>query len=138
MIGTFFLVSKAALASIDTICNRKTLVEINEIRESCQDGNVVCHTSTRLQVRSAGNATTSTFKKVCDLISSLNLETNSKILFVLSSSNKFFWLSTKNLKNIEVTTAGCLNIEQLLNANHIILSNNGLDLINSTYGKNYE
>ena len=77
-------------------------------------------------------------KKVCDLISSLSLETNSKILFVLSSSNKFFWLSTKNLKNIEVTTAGCLNIEQLLNANHIILSNNGLDLINSTYGKNYE
>ena len=77
-------------------------------------------------------------KKVCDLISSLSLETNSKILFVLSSSNKFFWLSTKNLKNIEVTTAGCLNIEQLLNANHIILSNNGLELINSTYGKNYE
>jgi large subunit ribosomal protein L4 len=77
-------------------------------------------------------------KKICDLISSLNLDLSSKILFVLSKSNKFFWLSTKNLRNIDVTTAECLNIEQLLNANHIVLSNIGLDLINSTYGKNYE
>jgi large subunit ribosomal protein L4 len=77
-------------------------------------------------------------KNVCELISTLNLKQNSKILFVLEKQNKFFWLSTRNLRNVEVTTAACLNIEQLLNANHIVLSNNGLDLINSTYGKNYE
>ena len=77
-------------------------------------------------------------KKICQFILSLNLDLNSKILFILSKPNKFFWLSTKNLKNIEVTVASCLNIEQLLNANHIVLSNTGLDLINSTYGKNYE
>jgi len=77
-------------------------------------------------------------KKLCQFISNTNLEINSKILFILSKPNKFFWLSTRNLKNIEVTTASCLNIEQLLNANHIVLSNEGLDLINSTYGKNYE
>ena len=77
-------------------------------------------------------------KKVCELISTLDLKQNAKILFVLEKQNKFFWLSTRNLKNVEVTTATCLNIEQLLNASHIILSNNGLDLINSTYGKNYE
>jgi large subunit ribosomal protein L4 len=77
-------------------------------------------------------------KKITDLLSNLKLDLTSKILFILSKPNKFFWLSTKNLKNIEVTTSSCLNIEQLLNANHIILSNIGLDLINSTYGKNYE
>jgi len=77
-------------------------------------------------------------KKVCQLISTLKLENNSKILFVLSKSNKFFWLSTRNISNIEVTIAGCLNIEQILNANYIVLSNDGLDLINSTYEKNYE
>ena len=75
-------------------------------------------------------------KKVCELISTLDLKQNAKILFVLEKQNKFFWLSTRNLKNVEVTTATCLNIEQLLNASHIILSNNGLDLIHSTYGKN--
>jgi large subunit ribosomal protein L4 len=77
-------------------------------------------------------------KRVSELVLSLNLKQNDKVLFVLEKPNKFFWLSTKNLKNVEVTTAICLNIEQLLNANHIVLSNTGLDLINSTYGKNYE
>ena len=77
-------------------------------------------------------------KRVSELVLSLNLKQNDKVLFVLEKPNKFFWLSTKNLKNVEVTTAICLNIEQLLNANHIVLSNIGLDLINSTYGKNYE
>jgi len=77
-------------------------------------------------------------KKISDFIKTLNLNVDSKILFILSKPNKFFWLSTRNLKNIEVTTSSCLNIEQLLNANHIILSDIGLQLINSTYGKNYE
>ena len=77
-------------------------------------------------------------KNVCQLISTLDLKADAKILFILEQTNKFFWLSTRNLRNVEVTTAACLNIEQLLNANHIVLSNNGLDLINSTYGKNYE
>ncbi len=77
-------------------------------------------------------------KNVYQLISTLDLKADAKILFILEQTNKFFWLSTRNLRNVEVTTAACLNIEQLLNANHIVLSNSGLDLINSTYGKNYE
>ena len=77
-------------------------------------------------------------KKVNEILSSLNLKNDSKILFILSKPNKFLWLSSRNLKNIDITTSSCLNIEQLLNANHIILSNPGLELINSTYGKNYE
>ena len=77
-------------------------------------------------------------KKVCQLILDLKLNLESKILFILTKPNKFFWLSTRNIKNIEVTTAECLNIEQLLNANNIVLSNDGLDLINVTYGKNYD
>ncbi len=72
------------------------------------------------------------------MITELGLTLNSKILFILTKSNKLFWLATRNLKNIEVTTASCLNIEQLLKSNHIVLSNLGLELINSTYGKNYD
>lgn len=77
-------------------------------------------------------------KNIVKLIATLGLNNNSKILFVLTKPNKFFWLATRNLKNIEVTVASCLNIEQLLHSNHIILSNLALELINSTYGKNYE
>jgi large subunit ribosomal protein L4 len=75
-------------------------------------------------------------KKLSRLITELNLNVNSKILFILSKPNKFLWLSSRNLKNVDITTSSCLNIEQLLNANHIILSNTGLELINTTYGKN--
>ena len=77
-------------------------------------------------------------KNVCQLISNMNLKTNDKLLFVLTKPNKNLWLAARNLKNVELTTANCLNIEQLLKANHIILSNASLELINSIYGKNYE
>jgi len=76
-------------------------------------------------------------KNILNIISSLKLDTNSKLLFVLTQPNHDFWLATRNLKNVEVTTATSLNIEQILNTNHIILSNQGLELINTTYGKAY-
>ena len=77
-------------------------------------------------------------KNVCQLISNLNIPVDKKLLFITSQPNKNLWLATRNLKNIKITTANCLNIEQLLHANNIILSNTSLELINSTYGKNYE
>jgi large subunit ribosomal protein L4 len=77
-------------------------------------------------------------KNVCQLISTLNIKNDSKLLFITSKPNKKLWLATRNLKNVQITTANCLNIEQLLYANNIILSNTSLELINSTYGKNYE
>ena len=76
-------------------------------------------------------------KEIIKLVLDLNLNSNAKILFVLSSPNKQFWLASRNFKNIEITTANCLNIKQLLKTNHIILSNSSIDLINSTYGKHY-
>jgi hypothetical protein len=72
-----------------------------------------------------------------NFISDLGLNTTEKILFILTKPNKEFWLASRNLKNVEVTTANCLNIEQLLKTTHIILSNASLDSINSIYGKQY-
>ena len=77
-------------------------------------------------------------KEILNLISNFNFLPTSKILFILSKPNKNFWLSSKNLKNIEVTTASCLNLKQLLNAKHIVLSQQSLDVINLTFGKQYE
>ena len=77
-------------------------------------------------------------KEIVKLISSFNFLPTSKVLFILSKPNKNFWLSSKNLKNVEVTTAACLNLKQLLNAKHIVLSEQSLDLINLTFGKQYE
>ena len=76
-------------------------------------------------------------KTITKLLSSLGLKNDEKILFILTEPNKQFWLASRNLQNVEVTAANCLNIKQLLSTNHIILSNASLDSINSTYGKQY-
>jgi len=76
-------------------------------------------------------------KNILSILSTLGIKSDSKILFVLTKQNPDFWLATRNLKNIQVTTANSLNIEQLLKTHHIILSNQGLELINTTYGKAY-
>ena len=76
-------------------------------------------------------------KTITKLLTDLGLKNNKKTLFILTKPNKQFWLASRNLKNVEVTTANCLNIKQLLSTNHIILSNGSLDSINSTYGKQY-
>lgn len=76
-------------------------------------------------------------KETLKLLQTLNVSTTKKILFVLSTPNKNLWLATRNLKNVVITTAKCLNLKQLLHTHHIILSQSSLDLINSTYGKHY-
>jgi large subunit ribosomal protein L4 len=76
-------------------------------------------------------------KETLKLLQTLNVSTTKKTLFVLSAPNKNLWLATRNLKNVVITTAKCLNLKQLLHTHHIILSKSSLDLINSTYGKHY-
>jgi large subunit ribosomal protein L4 len=73
-------------------------------------------------------------KNIIKLINDLGLKETEKILFIVPNSNKFLWLASRNLKNIEITTANSLNIEQILKTKHIILSNSSLEIINLTYG----
>jgi len=72
-------------------------------------------------------------KNTLGLLKTLGLTSTSKILFILTKSDavfyKNFWLASRNIKNIEITTAETLNLRQLLNANHIVLANTTLDSI---------
>lgn len=74
-------------------------------------------------------------KKVTNLLSNFKIKKNEGTLFILSQPNRNLWLSTRNLKKISLTTAHSLNIADLLNNKHIIVSNSSLDLINLIYGK---
>jgi large subunit ribosomal protein L4 len=76
-------------------------------------------------------------KQFIKKLQELNLTESSKILIILANPNRQLWLATRNLRNIDITVATCLNIKQLLKTNHIVLSNSTLELINSTYGKQY-
>jgi len=73
-------------------------------------------------------------KNILSIIKNSQLKIEDKILFVLPKANKNFWLATRNLKNVEVTTANCLNLLQLLKADFVILPNISLEIINLTYG----
>ena len=84
------------------------------------------------------NITSIKTKEICNLLEKYNLQSNAKVLFILSKPNKIFWLSARNLKNIEITTSSCLNLKDLLTADFIITSQPALDLINLTFGKQYE
>lgn len=77
-------------------------------------------------------------KQILTFLENLGLTNHSKILFILPTPNKIFWLSSRNLKNIEITTARCLNLQQLLKADHIILTKMSLEIINLTFGKQYD
>ena len=68
----------------------------------------------------------------------VKIKSTERILIVLTKSNPQFWESASNLKNVVITTASCLNVKELLHANHIILSQDSLNIINSNYKKNYE
>ena len=84
----------------------------------------------------SGSTITKT-KQIIKTLNELNLSSDSKVLILLTAPNRKLWLAARNLKNIDLTVATCLNIKQLLNTNHIVLSHSSLELINSTYGKQY-
>ena len=75
-------------------------------------------------------------KNVLEIFNQLGIQSSKKILFIVTKPNltwyKNLWLSTRNLKNIELTTSLSLNLKQLLNTNQIILSEEALTLINGT------
>jgi large subunit ribosomal protein L4 len=73
-------------------------------------------------------------KNIVKLIEEFNVKKENKILFILPKSNRKFWLATRNLKNVDVTTANCLNLLQILKSDTLILPNLSLDIINSIYG----
>ena len=77
-------------------------------------------------------------KEIVKMLSNLKIKSTERILIVLTKSNPQFWESASNLKNVVITTANCLNVKELLHANHIILSQDSLNIINSNYKKNYE
>jgi large subunit ribosomal protein L4 len=66
-------------------------------------------------------------KNIIKFITELGINQTEKILFILPMPNKFLWLASRNLKNVEITTGNSINIEQILKTKHIILSSLSLE-----------
>ncbi|MDX5583781.1 MAG: 50S ribosomal protein L4 [Aureibaculum sp.] len=73
-------------------------------------------------------------KDFVNVLKALELE-NKKSLFVLDSSNKNVYLSSRNLKRSNIISASSLNTYNVLNANKIVLSETCLEEIESNFSK---
>lgn len=56
-----------------------------------------------------------------------------KTLIVTNKPNRSLWLSTRGLKNVELTDAACLNLRQIVEAKSILIENEAVYSIFSTY-----
>nr|YP_009510885.1 ribosomal protein L4 [Gracilaria gracilis]AXI96558.1 ribosomal protein L4 [Gracilaria gracilis] len=74
-------------------------------------------------------------KSVINNLKKYNLDTNKKnnILIIVSEKSDNLYLSTRNLKNVEILNAKHINIISLLKANQIIINKDALNIINKTY-----
>jgi large subunit ribosomal protein L4 len=78
-------------------------------------------------------------KNVVDFFSKFEVNLKEKkILCILGKQNHKFWLACRNLKNLKLIDATCLNIKELLWADHLLFSEETLKIIQSNYKKNYE
>lgn len=76
-------------------------------------------------------------KTIINKIHNLNIgiKNSNQILIIITNKNRNFYLSTRNLANIQVINANQLNIIALLKANTLIITLEAMDTINAIYNK---
>jgi len=73
-------------------------------------------------------------KEFLNILKALELE-NKKSLFVLDGLNKNVYLSSRNLKSINIVNSSQLNTYSVLNANKVVISEECLEGIESNFSK---
>ncbi len=73
-------------------------------------------------------------KDFIKILKSLDLE-NKKSLFVLEESNINVYLSSRNLKDVNIVNGSKINTYNVLNANKVVLSEESLEEIESNFSK---
>uniref|UniRef100_A0AAU7YRD2 Large ribosomal subunit protein uL4c n=1 Tax=Gracilaria hainanensis TaxID=2871843 RepID=A0AAU7YRD2_9FLOR len=81
------------------------------------------------------NLTKPSTKILINNLKKYNLDINkyNNILIIVSEKSDNLYLSTRNLKNVELLNANHINIVSLLKANQIIINKNALNIINKIY-----
>ncbi len=74
-------------------------------------------------------------KSLDNFLKSLNISKEEKTLIIVPKITIKLWLSLRNIPNITLSRAYCLDLKQLLNSKNILLSNNSVTLINEIYGR---
>lgn len=72
-------------------------------------------------------------KSVIERIHRLNIDTTSRILIIVTKKDMNLYLSTRNLKNIELIAASNINLLSIINAKNIIMEVKALETIEEVY-----
>lgn len=72
-------------------------------------------------------------KSIIKKIHKLNIKTTSKILIIVAKKDMNLYLSTRNLKNIELIAANQINLLSIINAKSIMIETKALDIIEEVY-----
>ena len=72
-------------------------------------------------------------KELLNLLSKFSFSINKNILIIDYSYSKDLFLSLRNIKNIQLLSASSLNILSLIKAHHILITDEGLEIIKRVY-----
>nr|YP_010471081.1 50S ribosomal protein L4 [Synarthrophyton patena]UVF62910.1 50S ribosomal protein L4 [Synarthrophyton patena] len=72
-------------------------------------------------------------KAIIQKINTLKITTTNKILIIVAKKEPNIYLSTRNIKNIELIAANQINILSIINAKNIIIETQALDIIAKVY-----
>jgi large subunit ribosomal protein L4 len=89
--------------------------------------------SKNITVIEFSNKNFSKTKDILNLIENFIPTPFRRVLIITPEFNKDFYRVTKNLKNIQLLQANCLNIRDILIAQHILVSKETLKIIEETY-----
>lgn len=72
-------------------------------------------------------------RELLDAIARWGLDPNAKILLIIAERQELVYLSARNLENVKLITAVNLNVHDLLNADHLVITSPALEAIQEVY-----
>ncbi len=72
-------------------------------------------------------------RELLDAIARWGLDPNAKILLIIAERQELVYLSARNLENVKLITAVNLNVHDLLNADHLVITSPALEALQEVY-----
>ena len=73
-------------------------------------------------------------REIADALKRLGVDSDSKVLIILSSPSEHILRSVRNLKKVKLIPANQLNVFDLLNANSLVIGEEAIQTIQEVYG----
>ncbi|MBE9158806.1 50S ribosomal protein L4 [Nodosilinea sp. LEGE 06152] len=72
-------------------------------------------------------------RELLNAIDRWGIDPNAKILLVIAERQELVYLSARNIENVKLITAANLNVHDLLNADHLVITSPALEAIQEVY-----